>query len=395
MADTKVDIAIVGGGLAGGLTALAIHRAHPGLCVALFEAGDVLGGNHRWSWFESDLCNEGEALLAPFRITQWNAGYEVRFPRYGRTLGTGYRSLSSKDFDAGLRRLLRSEIIRVNSPVAELAADRVTLRNGETINARAVVDCRTFEPTAHLSGGWQVFLGRHLRTAEPHGLDHPIVMDARVSQQDGYRFVYTLPLGANELFVEDTYYRNDPTLDRDALSSRIDTYCREQGWEVETLGGEAGVLPVITHGDDAAHRAAMTPQGVALIGARGLFSHPLTSYTLPIAVEMALAIAREAALPGSQLAALIDDRARAHWANTRFYRLLGRMLFDAARPEDRYRVFERFYGLRAPLIERFYAARSSPGDKLRILAGKPPVPVHRAVSALLGKGTPLVQGTRR
>ena len=56
-----IDMAIVGGGLAGGLIALAVHRAHPEMRLALFESGDVFGGNHRWSWFDSDLDAAGKA----------------------------------------------------------------------------------------------------------------------------------------------------------------------------------------------------------------------------------------------------------------------------------------------------------------------------------------------
>ena len=54
MSASAIDLAIVGGGLAGGLTALAVHRKYSELDVALIEAGDSYGGNHRWSWFESD-----------------------------------------------------------------------------------------------------------------------------------------------------------------------------------------------------------------------------------------------------------------------------------------------------------------------------------------------------
>ena len=39
MSAEQLDLAIVGGGLAGGLIALAVHRAHPGLRLALIEAG--------------------------------------------------------------------------------------------------------------------------------------------------------------------------------------------------------------------------------------------------------------------------------------------------------------------------------------------------------------------
>jgi lycopene beta-cyclase len=207
-------------------------------------------------------------------------------------------------------------------------------------------------------------------------------MDAAVGQLGGYRFVYVLPLGATELFVEDTYYNDRPELDRRALSARIDAYCAAHGWEGDLLGHETGVLPVITGGDFAAFQAEQRVPGVAVAGARGGFVHPLTSYTLPFAVQAALAIAADADLTGEQLAAMLESRARAHWRATKFYRRLAAMLFHAAAPEQRYRVFERFYRLPQSLIERFYAARSGPLDRARVLCGKPPVPLGRALSAL-------------
>ena len=62
------------------------------------------------------------------------------------------------------------------------------------------------------------------------------------------------------------------------------------------------------------------------------------------------------------------------------------MLFKAAAPEERYRVMQRFYGLDARLIARFYAARSTAADKARVLIGRPPVPVGRAIRAIAGVG---------
>ena len=385
-----LDMAIVGGGLAGGLAALAVHRAHPQMRIALFEAGENFGGNHRWSWFSSDLDDEGAALLGPFHKTEWAGGYEVFFPGHARRLSSAYRSLASRDFDATLRRELPQEAIRTQTRVAALSSDGVTPENGDHIPARVVVDCRDFEPSPHLCGGWQVFMGRHIRTHALHGLTLPIVMDGRVEQPGAYRFVYTLPLGPDELFVEDTYYADSPLLDRETLSVRIDSYCEAMGWQGDALGGETGVLPVITWGGFTAYRRSLGEPGIVRAGARGGFTHPLTSYTLPFAVSNALALAREATLPGEQLAALFEKRATDHWRAMRFYRQLGRMLFDAARPEERYRVFERFYRLREPLIERFYAGRPTRADKFRILSGKPPVPVASAIRALLGKGSPLV-----
>ena len=65
-----------------------------------------------------------------------------------------------------------------------------------------------------------------------------------------------------------------------------------------------------------------------------------------------------------------------------FYRMLARMLFLAAEPEGRRAVMARFYRLPEGLIERFYAGRSTLPDKARILMGKPPVPIRRALPCL-------------
>jgi lycopene beta-cyclase len=383
------DMAIVGGGLAGGLIALALRRARPDLSLRLVEAGSSLGGNHRWSWFASDLSPEGEALMAAFPAARWDRGYDVCFPAYKRHLSTPYRSLASADFAAVLERELAPGSILAGTPVEALTRDGVTLAGGQRIAARAVIDCRGFAPTPHLFGGWQVFLGRHMRTATPHGIERPVIMDATVEQVGGYRFVYVLPLAADELFIEDTYYQDAPTLDRAALTARVDDYCRQHGWSGETLGEETGVLPVVTGGDFARWQGERRVDRVGRAGAHAGFLHPLTSYTLPFAAEAALAVARNADLAGPAMAAMLDDRARSHWRRTKFYRRLAAMLF-AADPGQRRRVFERFYRLEAGLIERFYAARSTRMDRLRVLCGKPPVPLGRALGTFLprrGRGT--------
>lgn len=401
MSGRDCDIAIVGGGLSGGLIALALAVHRPDVSVKLLESGETLGGNHRWSWFATDLSPEGAALMEGFRKTEWHDGYHVRFPTYLRHLKSPYCSLASTDFAARLERDLPAGTMMTGMQVSSLDAGGVDLADGTRITARSVIDCRGFAPTDALQGGWQVFMGRHLRTPRPHGVARPIIMDANVDQRaphgngGAYRFVYVLPLGAHDLFIEDTYYADRPQLDRSALSARIDEYQRQMGWTGEPVGFETGVLPVITGGDFPAFQRQHRVEGVAQAGARGGFVHPLTSYTLPIAVEVALAVAADADLPGDQMAAKLEARARRHWSATGYYRMLGAMLFCGARPRERYRVFERFYRLREPLIERFYAGRSTLLDKLRVVAGKPPIPITRGIGAIMSKAPPLTDPSRK
>ncbi|MEM6908603.1 MAG: lycopene beta-cyclase CrtY [Pseudomonadota bacterium] len=398
MSDSKYDVAIVGGGLAGGLIALALQRQAPDTRFVLFEGGAMLGRNHRWSWFSSDLSEAATELLSGFSLQAWDEGYEIAFPRYARTLDTSYRSLSSANYHAKLSAELPGDAVRLNTRVASLDASGVTLETGERVDAKRVIDCRTFQPSTKLAGGWQVFLGQHIRCDEPHGLTRPVIMDATVDQVaphgngGAYRFVYVLPLSDDEVFVEDTYYADEPRMDKEQLWSRTQAYAHSHGWHGEVIGHETGILPVLTGGDFGAALDEIAIPGVAMAGSRGGFSHPLTSYTLPFAAENALAIARllwaRPSTTADELAAFCTKRAQAHWRQTGFYRFLSRMLFEAANPAERVVVFEHFYGLSGELVERFYAGQSSWPDRLRILSGKPPVAVSRAIRAMVSRGIP-------
>jgi lycopene beta-cyclase len=393
------DVVIVGGGLAGGLIALALHRHAPGCRFMLVEAGRTLGGHHRWSWFETDIRPKARALMAGFDLNGWDEGYDITFPRLGRTLPTSYRSLASAEFHAQLIAELPAERVMLETKAASLDADGVTLADGTRIAARRVVDCRPFKTSQHLSGGWQVFLGQQFRCEQPHGLTRPVIMDASVDQiaphgnGAAYRFVYVLPLSPTDVFIEDTYYADQPRMDAEVLKGRVADYAHRKGWKGEVVDQEAGILPVISGGDFNAALAEVSTPGVAIAGARGGFSHPLTSYTLPFAVDNALAIAKLIAarpdLTGAQLAAFCKRRAKRHWRATAYYRMLSRMLFEAAEPDKRVVVFEHFYALRGQLVERFYAGRSTWPDRLRILTGKPPVAIPRAIRAFFSSGKPL------
>ncbi len=380
MPATRHDVIILGGGLAGGLAALALRRERPELTIALVEPGAAIGGNHLWSFFESDIDPADHALIEPLISHRW-AGYEVRFPAHRRRVEQPYRTIESERLDAAVRAALPKSAILRTSAVAALP-DLVTLDDGRMLEGGAVIDARGLTaPPPHLACGWQKFVGQLLTVPAGHGLDRPMVMDAAVDQAEGYRFVYCLPFSATEVFVEDTYYSDTPDLDRDALAARIAAYAETQGWRVTaTEREEQGVLPVVMGGDFDAFWPVADP--VARIGVRAALFHPLTSYSLPDAVRIAAWLAREAPLD-ARLGAVLRARAKAHWHSGGFDRLLARMLFRAADPPSRYRILERFYRLPAPLIARFYAGRSTWADRARILAGKPPVAVGRAIRAMM------------
>jgi lycopene beta-cyclase len=264
---------------------------------------------------------------------------------------------------------------------SEVKADSVKLVDGRRLAAPLVIDARGPRRSLRLALGWQKFLGQEVRLAAPHGLTRPTVMDATVAQLDGYRFLYVLPTGPGTMLIEDTRYSDGPALDRAALEGDIAAYALAQGWQVaEIVREEVGVLPIALAGDIAAYWSDEKP-GAADAGMRAALFHPTTGYSLPDAARTAELIAGLSLNTAAVRAAIIEMSSKV-WESRGFYRLLNRMLFRAAAPTQRYKVLERFYRLPAPLIERFYAGDATLADKLRILSGKPPVPIGRALGCL-------------
>jgi lycopene beta-cyclase len=376
------DIAIIGGGLAGGLIALALADKRPELDVRLIEAGPVLGGNHLWSFFDSNIAAVDRWLVEPLICHRWDH-YDIMFPAHARTFDAPYYSIESRHFDKVVRaRLAPDKIIKAR--VKTLAGSAITYEDGSTLSARHVIDARGPGDLSTLEVGWQKFVGEALTISGGHGLTHPIVMDATVDQIDGYRFVYCLPFDSETVFIEDTYYSDSPDLDVEAVRDRIADYAAAHSWQIAARGHkESGVLPVVVSGDFDRYWNS-TGADIAKAGLRAGMFHPTTGYSLPDAVRLAVAMPMLVDLEGPTFARAVKAMAQQTWKRGGFYRTLDTMLFHAADPADRYKVLERFYRLSPDLISRFYSGTTTIADKIRVLSGKPPVSIWRAYRALLG-----------
>ncbi|WP_066647406.1 MULTISPECIES: lycopene beta-cyclase CrtY [Sphingomonas] len=388
-ATIQCDLAIVGGGLAGGLIALALARKHPDLDVRLIEGGPTIGGNHLWSFFATDIAPGDRWIVEPLICYDW-ASYDIAFPAHGRTIAAHYHSIESERLDAVVRAALPAHAVMTGQRVAEVGATGVLLEGGDRIDAKGVIDARGAGDYATLDLGWQKFVGREYALRKPHDVARPVVMDATVPQIDGYRFVYVLPFSETRLFVEDTYYSDTPDLYRpqpggqnsDPIGTRLDDYVAKGGWDVDhVVREEQGALPVALGGDFEAYWRS-GGKGVAKAGMRAALFHPTTGYSLPDAVRTASLIARATDLSGAGLHALTHGFAAQTWKGRGFYRMLDKMLYRAGEPEDRYRILERFYRLNPALVGRFYAGQTTMIDQARILLGKPPVKISAAIRAI-------------
>ncbi len=377
------DAILVGGGLANVLIALALKAARPNIRLLVLERGPALGANHTWSFHTTDVTPEQMAWLAPMIFARWPR-QEVRFPSGGRVIETGYNSISSdKLHEVGLAHL--GSAVRLNTDVPEVTPNEVTLGDGTRLRAPLVIDGRGALQKQPLALGYQKFVGLEVETARPHGQSHPVIMDATVKQQDGYRFVYTLPFSATHILIEDTYYSDTPNLDQPNLIEGIEAYAAAQGWTIaNVVRREAGVLPITLAGRIDQHWRDMGDT-VPRVGLRAWLFHATTGYSLPSAVRLAEMIAASPDLRSAHVAELIQRVSRSTWRAQEIFRLLNRFLFLAADPLERVHVLERFYKLPQGVIERFYAGNLRYSDTallMAIMAAKPPVGMIRAIKCM-------------
>jgi lycopene beta-cyclase len=372
------DVILAGGGLANGLLAWRLRTHRPELRILLLERDDAIGGNHTWSFHEGDLDATRQAWLAPLVTARW-PGYDVVFPDYTRTLDSGYASIASADFARVIEPALGPSL-RLGARIDDVTPTTVRLAGGEVLHAGAVIDGRGMRASPHLALGYQTFLGQEVRLHAPHGLARPVIMDAGVAQQGGYRFVYLLPFAPDRLLVEDTHYVDTAAWEPERLRANIAAYAEARGWRIaEVLREEHGSLPIVLAGDVERYWDELG--GQPCTGLRANLFHPTTGYSLPHAVRLAERIAQLPRLDAPALFAAIRHEARREWRRQGFFRLLNRMLFLAGEPDRRWRVMQRFYRLPPGLVARFYAGRPTLADMARVLTGKPPVPVGAAMDA--------------
>jgi lycopene beta-cyclase len=347
------DFALVGGGLQNGLIALALRAYQPDARVVVFERGAAPGGNHTWCFHD-----EVPAWVEPLVTVRWS-GYDVAFPAYRRELAAAYACVTSERLAEVVTATCEAQ---VHTTALTIGTDHVLVRERSglvrEVRARTVIDARGPD-RAHMDAcGWQKFLGQELALAAPHGLGRPMLMDATIEQRDGFRFMYVLPLAADRVLVEDTYFSDGIELDQAAARSAIAEYVAARGWTISAVEREeTGILPLSLRG-------ATVRAGAPLVaGYGGGWFHPVTGYSFPIAARLADAIAR-----GEDLAKL----ATGHAKQVEFAQRLNRMLFRWFAPDQRYRVLERFYRLPEATVQRFYALELTALDRARILFGRPP-----------------------
>lgn len=357
-------VIILGGGLWGSLLALRLKKKLPQINFRLYEGSPQLGGNHTWSFHESDISPSSMEWIKPLIARSWD-GHDLHFPNYSRHIPSPYHSISSKKLHEVVSQELGSDLVldsaRAISDVGEEASFVIDARNRSRFD----------------DSGFQNFLGLEIELDFPHGLTHPILMDATVEQKDGYRFIYYLPWDSNTLLIEDTRYSLKPVADFSQFKIDILSLISEKGWKVKSiLREEEGALPIPFTGP------IFREEG-KVINLTGIF-HDTTGYSFPDAVKL-VELITDSSFRFGEVKKLVRLYRDCREKDRKFFRMLNRLMFKAAENNHRYKVFEHFYRLPEPYIQKFYSGQMTNWEKARVFMGKPPVPVAKAFQIFLPK----------
>ncbi|MCA9598561.1 MAG: lycopene beta-cyclase CrtY [Myxococcales bacterium] len=359
---TELDAILVGGGLANGLIALALATSRPGSRILIVEREAEVGGNHVWCFHADDA--DDAPWVEPLVVRRW-PGYSVKFPELARTVSSPYAAVTSDRF----REVLKSTpgiTLLTGVEACAVSANTVTIKTAGALRAKQVFDGRGPNQLPCETGThFQKFLGLELRLSRPSPISEPLLMDARVPQTDGFRFIYALPFDEDRVLVEDTYFSPTANLDAPRLREEIIGWAHRQGFDIQSVEREErGVLPLPTR--------MSTPDpsdGALRTGYGGGWFHPTTGYSFPVAVRFAKVVAENGP---EELRPALARLAAQHGRQLRYATFLNRLLFGAFSPEDQRNVLERFYRLPEASIRRFYALNTTTSDRARILCGRPP-----------------------
>ncbi len=340
-----------------------------------------MAGNHTWCFHRSDLSTEEMSLLQDLVSHCWNS-YHVAFPQHLRHFTSDYMAIESQDFAKKLMAMYLDSIslnqtIEVNKKTGDLTLNGNLIETDLTIDARGWCDEKISAHRAYQKFvGWEVEFSRDIDSSSV------FLMDAKVEQIDGYRFMYTLPYSPKRFLVEDTYYSNDGEINFSAIEERLKKYIgTNYDEDFKILRKEYGSLP-LELGEPIPPLANYNSRYIA-IGTQAGIAHPTTGYSLPSLLQQLTALGL------TEKGFKIDEAAHRNFNHLvvsknqqSFFRLLNRMLFLASEPEQRVQIMDRFYTLPESLIQNFYRGKLSGLEKFKILALKPPVPLLKAMRCL-------------
>lgn len=376
---TTWDVGIIGSGPAS--LAAAVACAEASLRVLVLAGPDV-----GWSANYGVWAHEFEALgLGRFLGPVWSDALMVYGDDHTQATGRRYGRVAK----VRLRSHLLGELerlgvdlrwVRAVSLDHDPIATRVGLEDGTTVRVRMVVDASGHKPAfVRREGGPTTFqaavgfLGAP--SSHPWDPDRMTFMDLRMDHVDDAlgqavpTFLYTMPISAQRVFVEETSLVRGPAVPFPILLQRLRRRLDRLGVRMEeTEATEMCLIPMNTPMPDLDQR-------VVGFGGAASMVHPATGYLLSRAFHTApdlAAVLADGLDAGVAPAALARDAWRTIWTDDdrlrRDLHLFGSEILATLDADEQRRFFEAFFAMPTEVWSDYLAGRGEVGGVVRAMA---------------------------
>ncbi len=362
------DVTIVGGGPAAFAAALSL--ASRGLRVTMLAGPDVPWSPNYGTWVD-----EAEAVgLGGFLGPVWSDAVVVYDDERSDQLGRAYARVAKRRLRASLvDRALRGGVdLRWERAVAidhDPTGSIVETAEGATIRSAMVVDASGHRPTfVHRDGEpttFQAAIGMS-GTVDHHPWDptRMTFMDLRTDHLDDElgqavpTFLYTMPVGPQRVFLEETSLLRAPAVPFGVLHRRLRRRLHRMGVSLTDVDAtEMCLIPMDTPLPDLTQR-------VVGFGGAASFVNPASGYLLGrafgTAPDLANAIA-DGLGAGRSPDAVAGQAWRAIWTDDDLLRrelhLFGARILSELDAESQRSFFEAFFSMSKPLWSGYLAPR--------------------------------------
>lgn len=328
----RSDVAVVGGGPAG--WAAAVSFAEIGFDTMLIDPNPASAWPNNYGAWRDEL-EDADEIAASI----WPRA-EVRLDEERvHVLDRAYIRVDNARLQAKLRRRAEAAGLRVNSAsVATIEHDssgsHLTNDDGDEIVATLVVDAtghrpRFIRPNIGRPPGVQIAYGVQAHLLEGRvPADRMVLMDfssahLAPSDRDPPTFLYSMPLGADQIFVEETSLVGRPPLDIDVCRRRLTE-------RLHALGLRLGPAEHVEHCYIPMGGPLPSPQRMVAFGGSAAAVHPATGYMIANVLRAAPRLA-------SAVWQARDRREPSHWS---------RAAWNSVWPDDRRRAWMLYrYGM--------------------------------------------------
>lgn len=368
---------ILGAGLSGSLMALKLIENNIHDFIVIEKDNTLNLNNHTWSFFKNDVSSNQFEFLKKIGIISWPK-YSLYFSNNQQIYNQTYCTLIGSNLEKYfLNQVSELQILFNTQPLVDSSQNALVLDGKTKIIYTYLIDARgeNTNKEEQKNLGYQKFLGLELSFAEPHKLENPILIDARINQTDGFRFFYILPLNENTLLVEDTRYNDNSNLNLPEIENEIIQYANINfNNQYSIKRKEKGVLSLPCEAKNILENTS-----TFTIGARAGFIHPVTGYSLFLAIQTVEFLAK-ALIDNSRIS---SEKYKQFKKNTQkrlwlFYKL-NFVLFKVASAEERLKLFQYCYSRPNWIIKKFYAARFNYFDTIIFFLGLPPVSILKLI----------------